>query len=136
MAFSTSGPDRLPLAAAGPLGAADYFAPAFAVPATGKQGMGAGRYLPAAAGTGPDMFGELAIFEEFLEEHVQVNGICDVQCMLLWSEWVRVFRRKSAGFPALVREKEFRAAITDTFGIPVTTDGFRGPVYAGIRFIP
>lgn len=136
MAFSTSAQDRLPHGAAGPLGAGDYFAPAFAVPAAGKRGRGAGRYLTAAAGTGPDLFRELAIFEEFLEQHVQVDEISDVQCMLLWSEWVRAFRRKRAGFPALVREKEFRSAITDTFGISVATDGFRGPVYAGIRFVP
>jgi len=79
---------------------------------------------------------ELRIFREFLERHVQANGITDVQCMLLWSEWVRAFRRNVPGFPNLIREKEFRGVIADTYGVGIAYDGFRGAVYPGIRFVP
>jgi hypothetical protein len=79
---------------------------------------------------------ELRVFQEFLERHIQANGICDVQCMLLWSEWVRAFRRAVPGFPNLIREKEFRGVIADTYGVGIAHDGFRGAVYPGIRFVP
>ena len=79
---------------------------------------------------------ELAIFEDFLEHHVQTNRIYDVQCMLLWSEWIRAFRRRSSGFPDIIREKEFRSVITDRFGVEIANDGFRGAVYPGIKFVP
>jgi len=79
---------------------------------------------------------ELRIFHDFLVNHIQANGICDVQCMLLWSEWVRVFRRQLTGFPDLIREKEFRTVITERFGVGISEDGFRGAVYPGIRFVP
>jgi hypothetical protein len=79
---------------------------------------------------------ELAIFEDFLEHHVQVNRICTVQCMLLWSEWIRSFRRRSRGFPDIIREKEFRSVITDKFGVEIANDGFRGAVFPGIKFVP
>jgi len=81
-------------------------------------------------------YNEINIFDEFLARHVQPNGICDVQCMLLWSEWVRAFRRRAPGFPNLIRENEFRSVITDKFGVEIADDGFRGNVYSGIRFIP
>jgi hypothetical protein len=83
-----------------------------------------------------DELGELKIFGEFLARHVQPSGSCDVQCMLLWSEWVRIFRRRASGFPDLIREREFREAITGTFGSGIVTDGWRGAVYSGIRFVP
>jgi hypothetical protein len=79
---------------------------------------------------------ELAIFEDFLDLHVQANRICDVQCMLLWSEWIRAFRRRSSGFPDIIREKEFRSVITKKFGTEIANDGFRGAVYPGIKFVP
>ena len=60
---------------------------------------------------------ELRVFDEFLAQHVQPNGIYNVQCMLLWSEWVRTFRSQIQGFPKLIREKEFRSVITDKFGV-------------------
>jgi hypothetical protein len=84
----------------------------------------------------PDEFNELKIFGEFLSKHVQLNRSCDVQCMLLWSEWVRMFRRQVSGFPDLVREREFRAMITGTFGVGIATDGMRGAVYPGLKFFP
>ena len=81
-------------------------------------------------------YNELNIFDEFLARHVQPNGICDVQCMLLWSEWVRTFRHRIPGFPNLIRENEFRNVIMDKFGVGIADDGFRGKVYPGIRFVP
>ena len=72
---------------------------------------------------------ELVIFDDFLKRHVQANRICDVQCMLLWSEWIRTFRRRSSGFPNIIREKEFSSIITDKFGVEIANDGFRGAVY-------
>jgi hypothetical protein len=79
---------------------------------------------------------ELRVFDEFLARHVQPNGIYDVQCMLLWSEWVRTFRSQIRGFPKLIREKEFRSVIMDKFGVAIAENGFRGAVYPGIRFVP
>ena len=79
---------------------------------------------------------ELRVFDEFLARHVQPNGIYDVQCMLLWSEWVRTFRNHIQGFPKLIRENEFRGVITEKFGLSIAEDDFRGAVYPGIRFVP
>jgi hypothetical protein len=79
---------------------------------------------------------ELRVLDEFLARHVQPNGIYDVQCMLLWSEWVRTFRRQIRGFPKLIRENEFRSVITEKFGLAVAENDFRGAVYPGIRFVP
>jgi hypothetical protein len=83
-----------------------------------------------------DELNELRAFDEFLARHVQANRICDVQCMLLWNEWARTFRRKTHGFPKLILEKEFRSIIMDRFGTGVADDGFRGTVYPGIRYVP
>jgi len=79
---------------------------------------------------------ELRVFDEFLANHVQPTMVCDVQCMLLWSEWVRSFRHRIKGFPQLIQEKEFRTVIMDKYGVGVADDGFRGAVYPGIRFVP
>jgi len=79
---------------------------------------------------------ELEIFEKFLGGHIQQIGNQDVQCMLLWSEWVRMYRRQESGFPSLIREKEFRNAVTSTFGAGIATDELRGEVFTGVRFIP
>jgi hypothetical protein len=84
----------------------------------------------------PEEFHELVVFDEFLEHHVQPNKIRDVQCMLLWNEWVRMFRRRTREFPRLIRENEFRHLITDTFGIEIAREDFRGNVYPGLRFVP
>jgi hypothetical protein len=79
---------------------------------------------------------ELNLLENFLARHVQPNEIYDVQCMLLWSEWVRAFRNQSSGFPKLFLEKEFSSVITEKFGVVIANNSFRGTVYSGIRFVP
>jgi len=84
----------------------------------------------------PGELDELRAFDEFLARHVQANGICDVQCMLLWNEWVRTFRRNTHGFPKLILEKEFRSVIMDRFGVGISNEGFRGNVYPGIQYVP
>jgi hypothetical protein len=84
----------------------------------------------------PDEVNELEVFEEFLERHVQPNRNRDVQCMLLWSEWVRTYRRHVPGFPDLIREREFQTVIMDRFSTEIATDGKRGFVYTGVQFLP
>ncbi|MEI7856915.1 MAG: hypothetical protein WCH85_05350 [Methanomicrobiales archaeon] len=84
----------------------------------------------------PDEINELRVFDEYLANHVQPNGFFNVQCMLLWNEWVRTFRRQTHGFPKLIREKEFRSVITDKFGVEICTERCRGAVYPGLRFMP
>jgi len=84
----------------------------------------------------PDEFHELSVFDEFLTRHVQTNKVCDVQVMYLWNEWVRDFRRQTQKFPKLILEKEFRSVVTDTFGVAIITDGNRGAVYPGLKFLP
>ena len=79
---------------------------------------------------------EFRVFDEFLRRHVQPNRICDVQCMLLWSEWVRTFSRQTRAFPSLIRESEFRSVIMEMFGVNISNDSIRGSVYPGIRFVP
>jgi hypothetical protein len=79
---------------------------------------------------------EFRVLEQFLDRHVQTNMICDVQCMLLWSEWVRTYKRHTLKFPELILEKEFRDAITDKFGVGIATYSVRGEVYPGIKFVP
>jgi hypothetical protein len=87
--------------------------------------------------TGLDEFQELKVLEEFLMHHIQVNGIYDVQCMLLWSEWIRNFRRRTTGFPKLFRENEFSSIIMNNYGVEIAThSSSRGAVYSGIRYIP
>jgi hypothetical protein len=85
---------------------------------------------------GSDEADEFRVFDEFLAYHVQPDGIRDVQCMLLWSEWVRAFRRRSRGFPSLIRENEFRSVIMEMFGVGISNDSIRGSVYPGLRFVP
>ena len=85
---------------------------------------------------GPEDTHEIKVLEQFLGRHVQANRICEVQCMLLWSEWIRTFQRRTPGFPKLIREKEFRTIITDNFGIQVTDTVSRGAIYPGIKFVP
>ena len=84
----------------------------------------------------PDEFRELSLFNEFLASHVQVNSTCTVQCMLLWNEWVRSFRRRMHRFPDLVHEKEFSSVVMDRFRVGIADNGFWGMVYPGIRFVP
>ncbi|MCK9593424.1 MAG: hypothetical protein M0Q91_15570 [Methanoregula sp.] len=95
-----------------------------------------GRYRSGSVDISAEDSSELGVFYEFLSHHVQPSRTCDVQCMRLWSEWVRTFQRRTNGFPEQVLEKEFRSAITDLFGVAVAEDGFRGTVYPGLRFVP
>jgi hypothetical protein len=85
---------------------------------------------------GDEELGELKVFEEFVTRHVQPDGSYNVQCMLLWSEWVRAFRHRIHGFPRLIREKEFRSVIADAFGVGIAWDERRGAVFPGLRFVP
>ncbi len=85
---------------------------------------------------GPEDTHEIKVLEQFLGRHVQPNRICDVQCMLLWNEWIRMFQRRTPGFPKRIREKEFRTVIMETFDTGIAWDGFRGAVYPGIKFVP
>lgn len=84
----------------------------------------------------PEDTHEIKVLEQFLGRHVQRNQICEVQCMLLWNEWVRTFQRRTPGFPKLIREQEFRNVITENFGTKIANTGFRGEVYPGIKFVP
>ena len=83
-----------------------------------------------------DEFSEHKAFFEFLVHHVQPNRICDVQCMRLWSEWVRTFQRRKNGFPKQILEKEFSSTVRDVYGVPIAVDGFRGAIFPGIQFVP
>ncbi|MFA5332478.1 MAG: hypothetical protein WC342_08880 [Methanoregula sp.] len=85
--------------------------------------------------TSPDVMQELTVFDDFLEEHVQKNRICSVQCMLLWNEWVLSFRRRISGFPRLIHEQEFRNVVTDRFGVGIVRYESLGEVYPGIKFV-
>jgi len=85
---------------------------------------------------GQEEFHELKELDQFLERHVQLNLIYDVQCMLLWSEWVRTFRNRASLFPKLILEKEFRDVILNSFGVEIVNDEFRGAVYSGLHFVP
>jgi hypothetical protein len=94
------------------------------------------RYRSDSVDSSTDEVSELGVFYEFLAHHVQPGRTCDVQCMRLWSEWVRTFQRRTNGFPQQVLEKEFRSAITDLFRVAVAEDGFRGTIFPGLRFVP
>ena len=83
----------------------------------------------------PEEYRELSVFDDFLNLHVQPNRIYNVQCMMLWNEWVRTFMHRTHEFPRLVLEKECREAISSKFGIGITTDSIRGAVFPGLRFV-
>lgn len=119
------------------MSAGNYFVPSLADPANSELLIRFGeKFLPTETVDGPEDYHELRVLEQFLGRHVKPAGIRDVQCMLLWSEWVRTFRRRTPGFPKLIREKEFRDAVMDTFAIDTADKGFRGEVYRGIKFVP
>jgi hypothetical protein len=90
---------------------------------------------PGGMDISPEEYRELRVFDEFLANHVQPNKIYNVQCMMLWTEWVRVFRRQTHTFPKLVLEQEFKDSVTNRFGVKVSYDAMRGSVYPGLRFI-
>jgi hypothetical protein len=79
---------------------------------------------------------ELKTFQEFLSRHVKPHAVCDVQCMLLWAEWVRFYRKQTKKVPDLILEKEFRDLIINQFDLSVTEDDFRGYIYPGIKYVP
>ena len=79
---------------------------------------------------------ELKTVQEFLFKHIKLHAICDVQCMLLWSEWVRFYRKQTRRIPELILEKEFRDLIVSQFGLSIAEDGFRGYIYPGIKYVP
>jgi hypothetical protein len=75
--------------------------------------------------------------ELFLARHVQNDKTCDVQCVLLWTEWVRYHMRekKKRVFPENVRLTEFNEMVHAKFSPALAYDEARGPVYVGIRFV-
>jgi hypothetical protein len=79
---------------------------------------------------------ELKTFQEFLSKHVKPNAVCDVQCMLLWAEWIRFYRTQTRKVPDIILEKEFRDLIINQFDLSVTEDSFRGYIYPGIKYVP
>ncbi len=80
---------------------------------------------------------ETTAAEKFLARHVTEDKTCDVQCMLLWTEWVRYHMRekKKREFPERIRLSEFNEMIHAKFSPGLAYDEFRGPLYVGIRFV-
>jgi len=133
--FRTLRPKQFPRIAGMPVNGGD--SPVFAATAgTSAADQLGQRFRTTGIELSADELSELNIFGEFLERHVRSSMTWDVQCMLLWNEWVRTFRRRKSGYPGLIREQEFRTAITGRFGVGITTDGWRGSVYSGLRFVP
>ncbi|MFA5268744.1 MAG: hypothetical protein WC379_12310 [Methanoregula sp.] len=94
------------------------------------------RFRLTGIDSGPEDAHEIKVLEQFLVRHVQQNRICEVQCMLLWNEWVRTYQRRTPGFPKLIREKEFSTVITENFGITIVNTASMGAIYPGIKFVP
>jgi hypothetical protein len=84
----------------------------------------------------PGELTELAAFQDFLTRFVKIRTDCTVQCMLLWTEWVRFYKKKTREFPALILEKDFRDLVTSRFSLTVSEDESRGFVYRGLKFVP
>ena len=78
---------------------------------------------------------ELSAFEEFLARFVKPRADCAVQCMLLWAEWVRYYKKSTREFPALILEKNFMDLVTRQFDLRVSEDASRGFVFPGITFV-
>jgi len=137
IASARTRPGQSPRATVRPMSAGEFLSPSF-MNTTNAVMLDRfnERYRSDSAGISPDEVSELNVFHEFLAHHVQPSRTCDVQCMRLWSEWVRTFQRRTNGFPQQVLEKEFHSAITDLFRVAVAEDGFRGKVYPGLRFVP
>ncbi len=133
----TTRPPQFPRALSRPLGAGDFLFPLSTNTANhGIRDRFNEHYQSGGFDISLEGFSELRVFYEFLALHVQPSRICDVQCMRLWSEWVRTFQRRTNDFPKQVLEKEFRSAVRDIFGVTVARDGSRGTVYPGLRFVP
>jgi len=54
--------------------------------------------------------------------------------MLLWTEGVRFYMKRSRSFPEKVLEKAFFTMVSDRFEAEITMDDCSGPVYLGTRF--
>ena len=80
---------------------------------------------------------ENSAFEEFISRHVRGEKECDVQCMLLWSEWLRFHMRKKGkrDFPEKIHLREFNERVHQKFNPDLAFDDYRGPLYVGIKFI-
>jgi hypothetical protein len=78
---------------------------------------------------------ELSAFEEFLARFVRPRADCAVQCMLLWAEWVRYYKKTTREFPALILEKNFMDLVTRQYDLLVSEDDSRGFVFPGITFV-
>jgi hypothetical protein len=137
LAFRTLLPEKLRLAPGNLRAAGDFPSPALMeVASPGTEKRLDEQFLLAGIDISAEEFRELNIFDEFLAYHVQPNTIFNVQCMLLWNEWIRTFRRRAHGFPSLIREKEFRSVILDKFGIKIARSNLKGVIYCGLRFVP
>ncbi len=84
----------------------------------------------------PEELSELSTFQEFVERFVKPSAVCSVQCMLLWAEWVRYYKKTTREFPALILEKNFRDLVIRRFDLSVSEDEARGFVFPGIKFVP
>ena len=93
-------------------------------------------YSDSGLEVSPEELGELKTFREFLVRHIKPSTIRDVQCMLLWAEWVRFYKRQTKKVPDLILEKEFRDLILSQFGCAIAEDQVRGFVYPGVKYIP
>lgn len=89
--------------------------------------------LPPGTGTPPD---ELDLFHDFSTRHLRTVANSDVQCMLVWAEWVRYYLKQTKNFPRLILEDEFNYLITGLFATRIALDEHRGRIYPGIRFAP
>lgn len=78
---------------------------------------------------------ELSSFEKFVTQHVRPDPERNVQCMLLWTEWVRYYVKETRNFPQQVMERQFFEMVAETYGVPVAVEDRRGPVYMGLRFV-
>lgn len=79
---------------------------------------------------------EHSLFEEFIARHVRHDTVCDVQCMLLWTEWLRFSMKKGKrAFPEVIRQKEFNEKIHERFGPDLAWHDYLGPLYVGIKFV-
>lgn len=81
-----------------------------------------------------DELHELILFQEFISRHVNYSAVHVVQCMFLWAEWVRFFKKYTRDFPQIILEKGFRDLIIQHFNPRVGEDDFLGPVYTGLTF--
>ena len=137
IAFRTAQPEQFHSVVSRPISAGDGFFTSFMDTANISV---LNRFYEEVRMNGIDIrleeFCELTVFSEFLAGHVQPDGTGSVQCMLLWNEWVRTFRRHTHKLPKLILEKECRSIMTDQFGVEIADGGFRGAIYPGIRFVP